>query len=124
MRDIGNRIRRYRLSRYGTNPPPLLRRLGWTIPLLGLWLVYAVFLSDHSFLRLWLLDREQARVEAELKRVRAELAQSERQAKDPAIRRLRAEQALRERSGFVGPGEIIYRIPEAPSDSLEPGRSP
>lgn len=115
MRDIGTRIQRYRLSRYGSPAGPLLRRLRWALPLLGLWLVYLAVLSDHSLLRMWRLSRDGANMRRELDTTRKELARLESDMKDPAARRRQAEQLLREKSGFARPKELIYRIPEPDS---------
>lgn len=117
MRDIGTRIQRYRLSRYASPAGDLLRRLRWALPLLGLWAVYAILLSDHSLLRMWRLNREGAEARRSLEDTRKELTQLEKDMNDPAIRRRQGEQLLREKSGFARRGEIIYRFPAAPGDS-------
>lgn len=116
MRDIGARIQRYRLSRYGA-PVASLRRLGWIWPLLGLWLVYAGLLGEHSWYRIWRLSRESGRIHQELVATRVALERLEYQLHDSGARRELGEKALRERNGFAKPGEIIYRIPAR--DSLE-----
>ena len=113
--DIGTRIQRYRLSRYGSPAGPLLRRLRWALPLLGLWLVYITLLSDHSLLRMWRLGRDGVGMRRELEVTRKELVRIETEMKDPAARRRQAEQLIREKSGFAKPKELIYRIPEPDS---------
>jgi cell division protein FtsB len=115
MRDIGTRIQRYRLSRYGSPAGPVLRRLRWALPFLGLWLVYIAVISDHSLLRMWRLSRDGADMRTELENTRKELARLESDMKDPAARKRQAEQLLREKSGFARPKELIYRIPEPDS---------
>ena len=116
MRDIGERIQRYRLSRYGAaSGRP--RRIGWVWPLLGLWLVYVGALGEHSWFRIWRLSRESGRIQKELAATRTQLDRLEHQLKDPDARRQLGEKVLRERNGFAGQGELIYRIP-AP-DSLQ-----
>jgi cell division protein FtsB len=118
MRDIGARIQRYRLSRYGAASPSLLRSLRWIWPILGLWLAYVTFFSEHSLFRIWRMGREDASLRAELDATRHELSRLETQMKDPRVRRDQAEHLLRERSGFAKPGEIIYRVPSQDADSL------
>ena len=52
MRDIGIRVQRYKLSRY--RPPDSLSdraRMGLTLGLAA-WAIWALFLSDHSAVRL------------------------------------------------------------------------
>lgn len=112
MRDIGARIQRYRLTRYGRSGGVTLR---WAWPLLFLWLVYAALIGEHSFFNIWRMDRESARLQAELNATRAELEHLEHQLRDPSERKRIGEHALRERSGFARPGEILYRIPAADS---------
>ncbi len=110
MRDIGDRIQRYRLSRYAPPQDPVRRRLRWAWIFPALWLVWVGFVSDHSFFRLWQLTRERARTAAELARLNAESARLDVLVNDPAARRELAEHALREQAGMAQPGEIIYRI--------------
>jgi len=117
MRDTIRRIQRHRLSRYASGDEPVVRRLRWIWPLVTIWLVYVVALSDHGVYRIWRLHREQVRAKAELASVRAEIDRLERENRDPAARRERAERALRERGGWARPGEIIYRI-EGERDTL------
>jgi cell division protein FtsB len=117
MRDIGERIQRYRLTRYGPRDASLLRRLAWVWPILALWAVYALFLGEHSLLRIWKLSREDQRMRHKLVSTRKELDQMEDRMNDPRVIRDRAEHVLRERSGFAKPGEIIYRTPETKADT-------
>jgi len=120
VRDIGQRIRRYRLTRYESPHRPLLRRLRWLLPFLLLWLAYVGLFSEHSLLRLWKLSREEARTRAELASTRQELQRAEARLKDPRARRTEGEHVLRERDGWARPSEIIYRIPV--QDSVAAGR--
>jgi cell division protein FtsB len=118
MRDIGTRIQRYRLSRYGSPAGTVLRRLRWALPLLGLWLVYVSLFSDHSLLRMWRLSRDGAEAQKRLESTRKELAQLESDMNNPATRRRQGEQLLREKSGYARREETIYRIPPAEAESL------
>ena len=121
MRDIGQRIQRYRLTRFGPRNASLLRRLAWVWPILGLWGVYALFLGEHSVLRIWRLSQENHRMRAELARAQKELTQIEKRMTDPRAVRNDAEHAIRERSGFARRGEIIYRFEDDKADSSSSG---
>jgi cell division protein FtsB len=109
MRDIGIRIQRYKLSRYA--PPEKISeraRLWLTLGLAG-WLIWSLFLSDHSAVRLMGLANREAKTNAQLattqKTVR-HLEQDLKSADDPAV----AERILRERHNFARPGELLYVI--------------
>ncbi len=119
MRDIGVRIRRYRLSRYAPALDPVRRRLRWAWALAAIWLAWVGFLSEHSFYRIWRLGRENEAAALELERVGLERDRLETELKDPAASRLRGERWLREHGGMAGRGEIIYRIQGARGDSLK-----
>ncbi len=114
MRDIGNRIRRYRLSRYAVPSDPIRRRLHWAWLVALAWCAWVGFLSDHSFFRLWRLRQEQQRTRLELIQTRAEILALEQDARDPRAKRERAERELRN-DGMARPGEIIYRMTESDS---------
>lgn len=118
VRDIGDRIRRYRLTRFGPRDASLLRRLAWVWPILGLWGAYVLILGEHSMLRIWRLSRENQRMHAELTSTRQELDRLEGRLNDPNVMRDRAEHMLREKNGFAKTGEIIYRIPPSARDTL------
>ena len=119
MRDIGQKIQRYRLTRFGPRNAPLLRRLAWVWPILGIWGVYVLFFGEHSLLRIWRLSQENHRMRAELVSTQKELDRLEGRMNDPRVMRDDGEHLLRERSGFAKPGEIIYRIPETKPDSVD-----
>lgn len=110
MRDISGRLKRYRLSRYAPPEDPLRRRLHWAWWGLGLWVIWACFLSDHGFYRLWQLHRENQRTQAELSRAELELGRIDAELRDPRALRGLAERVLREKNGMARPGEIVYRI--------------
>lgn len=121
MRDIGQRIQRYRLTRFGPRNASLLRRLAWVWPILGLWGVYALFLGEHSVLRIWRLSQENRRMRAELASTQKELDGIEKRMSDPRAMQDEAEHAIRERSGFARRGERIYRYDEDRADSSSSG---
>ncbi len=109
MRDIGIRIQRYRLRRY--QPPETLgekARLGLAIALAG-WAIWALFLSDHSAVRLIGLEHKKQATETKLASVERAVAMSEEElasADDPLV----AERILRKLHNFARPGELLYII--------------
>jgi len=114
MRDIGNRIQRYRLSRYATPVDRVRRNLRWAWLAGALWLAWVGFLSEHNLLRLRQLSNEGRHSEAQLRQLNHEVARLDAERADPEAQRLLAEHALREKSGMAKRGEIIYLI--RPSD--------
>ena len=118
MRDIGSRIQRYRLSRYGPADHSPLRHLRWAWPLIGLWLLYVGLLSEHSLLRLWRLSAESRRLRSEVETTRAQIGELDRKIKDPDARRAWGERTLRERDGMARKGEIVYRY-QGEADTLK-----
>lgn len=124
MRDIERRIRRYRLGRYGADGAPVLRRLRWIWLVALAWVVWAGLLSEHSFFRLWRMERENQRMGAERVQVRAEIQQLDRERNDAELKRERTERLLRERAGMARPGEIVYRIRDDSADTLARSKDP
>lgn len=124
MRDIGNRIGRYRLGRYAPPDSPRGRRLRWILAGLLVWLAWASFGSDHSFYRVWRLEREQVQAQRTLERLRREQESLDQETDSPEARRSLAERMLRENSGMARPGEIVYRIQGGVPDTarMVPGR--
>ncbi len=118
MRDIGVRIQKYRLSRYASPQSVFRRRLRWVWIVAAIWLAWAGLLSEHSYYRIWRLDREKAGAARELERVRSEIARLDAELQDPEAGRMRAERWLRERDGMARPKEIVYRIRSGIPDSL------
>jgi cell division protein FtsB len=112
MRDIGQRIQRYRLSRFAPPEEHKHSKLRWVWLAMALWLAWVGVLSDHNFYRLWRLGRERAHAQAELVRTRVQIADLEGELKSPDSRRWRAEKTAREQHGWARPGEIIYRVDE------------
>ena len=117
MRDIGSRIGRYRLSRYGSHSHGSRLLLPVWIAIAA-WSVWALAFSNHSFYKLWTLKRQNVEAKQELARTQRELSELESGLKDPAAVRELAEHQLREKTGMAKPGEIIYRIQPANRDSL------
>jgi cell division protein FtsB len=117
MRDITRRLARHP-SAYGPprGPWARLRRL-FAIGL-GVWLLWAGLLSEHSALRLWQVGRQNTRVERDSRAVQAEAERIGRQLKDPEQRHDLAEQVLREEHGLARKGEQVYRVDGSTPDTL------
>ena len=112
MRDIENRITRYRLSRYAPPTDGTRRRLRWFWIVAMGWLLWAGVLSGHSFFRLWRLRQEQVRTTHDVAQVERDIYSLEKEARDPRAQSERNERMLR-RIGMARPGEIIYRESDA-----------
>jgi len=123
MRDIGIRIQRYKLSRY--RPPESVSdraRLLLTLGLAG-WAIWALFLSDHSAVRLIGLGAKKKGIEQQLavtSKAVSKRAAELRIADDPQ----EAARVLRERHNFAFPGERIYRIEADGRVSIDPLAAP
>jgi cell division protein FtsB len=118
MRDIGKRIQRYRLSRYGRTNNPVVRRLRWVWLVAVAWLAWVGLLSDHNFHRIWKMERERTEARQQLDEASMARQRMSAELKDPAARLERAEDLLRTEHGMARPGELIYRIRPVPADSL------
>ncbi len=111
VNDISRRILRRPLSRYlDAATTPRRRRLRWLIPVLIAWLVWAGFMSEHSFRRLAQLGAERDAMRAELDRQQQSIETLDRDLADPKARRQLAERVARERNGMARPGESVYRF--------------
>jgi len=119
MRDIGKRIKRYRLSRYAAPEQRPTRKFRWAYPLLALWLLYVGVLSEHSMLRIWQMTRENERAMIELDSLQVEVNRLDKELRDPKAKRDRGERVLREQVRYARPGEIIYTIEDDVPDSLK-----
>jgi len=112
MRDIGQRIQRYRLARYAAPDDKVRRRLRWVWLIALVWAAWVGVLSDHNFYRLWRIRQERRAVTAQLADTRAKLDDVQAQVGSPAARRWLAEKTAREQHGWARGGEIIYRFDE------------
>ena len=118
MRDIGARIKRYRLSRYRAPDDPWSRYRKWLVLAAAVWVLWAGFVSDHSFYRLWRVHHDATRERAELERTLHEVDRLGADLNDPQARKERTESVLRE-GGWAKENEIIYRVQEGVPDSLK-----
>ena len=109
MRDIGLRIQSYRLRRY--RPPETIgekARLGLAVALAA-WLIWALFLSDHSAVRLLGLEHRKKTTEARYAEAQGAVEKSRQELKaaaDPEV----ARRILYERHNFAREGELLYVI--------------
>ena len=118
MRDISQRIQRYRLTRYA--PAQRTIPYKWVWLALGAWALWAGVLSDHSFYRLWRLERTSTHERVYLGRTHRDLKRLEQQTHDPRARLSEAERHLREDDGWSRPDEIIYRIDDPRETAPKP----
>ena len=123
MRDIGIRIQRYKLSRY--RPPDSLSERARLLLTLGLagWAIWALFLSDHSAVRLLALGGKKHALEQQLAARTMDVnkrAKELRVADDPA----EVERVLHERHNFAKDGERLYRIQSDGSVKIDPLAAP
>ncbi|HET7225302.1 MAG TPA: septum formation initiator family protein [Candidatus Eisenbacteria bacterium] len=120
MRDIGERIQRYRLSRYAAPEDKVRRRLRWVWLIALVWAAWVGVLSDHNFYRLWRLGQERRDVSAKLSDTQTRLGDLQAQLDSPAARLWLAEKTAREQHGWAKPGEIIYRVDDRGAAHREP----
>ena len=77
---------------------------------LAAWLIWALFLSDHSVVRLLALNAKKAQTEARLAATQAQVAKLEGELKsagDPEV----GVRVLRDRHNFAQPGDRLYVMP-------------
>lgn len=117
MHDITRRLARHP-SAYGPPQGPWARLRRVFAIGLGIWLLWAGVLSEHSLLRLWQVGHRAAQVAREARTVQAEAERIDRQLRDPDERHDLAETVLREEHGLARPGEQVYRVDGSARDSL------
>ena len=109
MRNIGIRIQQYKLRRYRAPETISERaRLGLAVALAA-WVIWALFLSDHSAIRLLGLSHKRDATAKQLAQVQRQVERGESEVKtidDPAV----IERILRERHNFAREGELLYVI--------------
>jgi len=116
-RDITRRVLRRPLHSPYLPGGAHYRWMRWALLAVSVWLLYTAVLSDHSLWRILRLRQDLGESEAEVQRVKAETRKLEARLDDPRVRSEHAEEVLR-RQGLARPNEIIYRLGEAPADSL------
>lgn len=118
MRDIGRRIQRYRLGRYGRTNATFSGRMRWIALVVVAWLAWVGVLSEHSFFRIWKLERESALTRQQLEEASDARQRMSAELNDPEARRARAEEVLRIEHGMARRGEFVYTVRPVPADSL------
>jgi len=109
MRDIGIRIQRYRLQRYRA-PETIGEKARFGIAIaLGLWGIWALFLSDHSAVKILSLEGKKKKTEVALASTQREVTRGEQELRAANDLRV-AERWLRSRHNFAHEGEILYVI--------------
>ncbi len=91
-------------------------RARWLWLLAVAWLLWVGVISDHSVWRIIRLRHDLVAARTEMQRVRGETSRLDARLRDPVERGEHAEQMLREQ-GMAKPGEIIYRLGGANTDS-------
>jgi cell division protein FtsB len=109
MRDIGRELQRRRLERFQPSGPPWGRRGRWIVALAAIWLLYSTILSDHGFYRIWRLQEQNRRADAELVSLDHEIDQLEAMLRSPEQKRRRVEAEIRGRR-MAGANELIYDV--------------
>ncbi|HKA24113.1 MAG TPA: hypothetical protein VKF80_03975 [Candidatus Eisenbacteria bacterium] len=111
MKDIGVRLARQRLLRYRVPTPEGARWRRWVMLGVAAWGLWAIFLSDHSVLKLLKLKTDRDHLANQY--AEAQIAYSDAKDRVPDEKELTDEQAeriLRERHNYARPGEIVYYI--------------
>jgi hypothetical protein len=110
MKDIGVRLARQRLLRYRVPKPEGARWRQWLMLGVAAWGVWALFLSDHSVLKLLRLKADRDRLNTQV--AQAELAYNQVKDRVPTdkITDEQAELILRERHNYARKNEIVYVI--------------
>ncbi len=112
IRNAGVRIARQRLKRYRKSGPRGQRVRNWITLGVAVWVLWVLFLSDHSVFRLLHLQAEQDNLHFRQEIVAQELAQAERRLPDEDLSDQEIERIVRERYTFARPGEIVYIVGE------------
>jgi hypothetical protein len=120
MKDIGVRLARQRLLRYRVPTPDSVRWRRWMIVGAAAWGLWALFVSDHSVVKLLKLkgDRDHLAVQAS----EAALAYNEAKDRvpDEKLTDAQAELILRERHNFARKDDLVYVFGEDTTRAQNP----
>ena len=110
MKDIGVRLARQRLLRYRVPKPEGARWRQWLMLGVTAWGVWALFLSDHSVLKLLRLKADRDHLNTQV--AEAERAYDEAKGRVPSekLNDQQAELVLRERHNYARKNELVYVI--------------
>jgi hypothetical protein len=110
MKDIGVRLARQRLLRYRVPKPEAARWRGWVMLGVAAWGLWALFLSDHSVLKLLKLKSDRDRLSMQASEAQLAYEDAKERVPDEKLTDAQAERILRERHNYARDGEIVYVI--------------
>jgi hypothetical protein len=110
MKDIGVRLARQRLLRYRVPTPDGLRWRRWVMLGVAAWGLWALFLSDHSVLKLLRLKSDRDRLAVQAAQAQLAYDDARERVPDEKLTDAQAERILRERHNYARDGEIVYVI--------------
>ena len=110
MRDIGVRLARQRLLRYRVPKPEGARWRQWLVLGVAAWGVWALFLSDHSVIRLLRLKSDRDRLGVQVAEAERAYDDVKDRVPDEKLTEEQAELILRERHNYARPKELVYVI--------------
>ena len=112
MRDIGVRLARQRLLRYRVPTPDSVRWRRWLMVGVAAWGLWAIFVSDHSVIKLLKLKADRDRLAAQTTEAQLAYEGAKQRVPDGKLTDAQAERILRVRHNYAKPGEWIYVIGE------------
>lgn len=112
IRNAGVRIARQRLKRFRKAGPRGQRVRKWITLGVAVWVLWVLFLSDHSVFRLLHLQAEKDNLHYREENVAGQLAQAQRRLPAEVLSDQEIERIVRERYTFARPGEIVYIVGE------------
>jgi hypothetical protein len=110
MKDIGVRLARQRLLRYRVPTPEGARWRRWVMLGVAAWGLWALFLSDHSVLKLLKLKSDRDRLGVQAAEAQLAYDDAKERVPDEKLTDAQAERILRERHNYAKDGEIVYVI--------------
>lgn len=112
MKDIGVRLARQRLLKFRVPQPDGVRHRRWVMLGIAAWAVWALFLSDHSVIKLLRLRSDRDRLAMQLDEARRAYDEAKDVVPGDKLSDAEAERILRERHNYARPGELVYVIGE------------
>ena len=112
MKDIGVRLARQRLLRFRVPQPDGVRHRRWVMLGIAAWAVWALFLSDHSVIKLLRLRSDRDRLAMQLGEARLAYDEAKDVVPGDKLSDAEAERILRERHNYARAGELVYVIGE------------
>ena len=112
MKDIGVRLARQRLLRFRVPEPDGVRWRRWVLLGVAAWVGWALFLSDHSVIKLVRMKSDRDRLAVQLADAHAAYDVAKESVPGAKITDSEAERILRVRHNYARPKEIVYVIGE------------